>query len=307
MTSVVAGGAGFIGSHLVDRLVESGQTVVVLDDLTAGSLGNLERAISSGRVTFVYADTSADTPDIERVLRDSGIRAVRTVYDLVTSTSPAGTRALIDLARAFHARFVFASRSKFSASVVPSFSEQFFDNGASHRPAIWSSDKTWIGEYAVAAAVAEYKLDARIVRFFNCYGPRMRPDSGALIPILLEAALKRQPFPIEGNGLQMRSMLFVADAVRLLQMIVGHRTPIARPIDIGSDDERTVLDIARTLAHTVGVDFVPELNSAAGGNVQEGRPNLDLARSVGWTASRRLDEGLPLTHAWFARDMHLFA
>jgi nucleoside-diphosphate-sugar epimerase len=321
-TSIVTGGAGFLGSHLVDALAKRGESVVVLDNLTTGRLANLESAISSGRVTFVYADVAVDATALREILAGGGVTKVDCIFHLASPASPnaysrhpwetlavngIGTMSLIDIALQHHARFIFSSTSEvYGDPLVHPQSEDYFGNVDPIGPRSCYDEGKRFGEAAVAAAVSKRGLAGRIVRFFNCYGPRMQSADGRLIPALLEAAANRAPLPIQGTGEQTRSMTYVDDAIELLLLVADRRQPMLQPINIGSDDERSVNEIARLLAHVLQVEFTPEYSAGRPGDPQRRRPDLRRARALGWQAATSLEDGLRLTYDWFSRESGLF-
>jgi dTDP-glucose 4,6-dehydratase len=280
MTSIVSGGAGFLGSHLVDRLVKRGASVVVIDNLATGHLVNLEHAISSGRVTFVYADI-VDVASLHALLASNGIKKVGAIYHF--ASTGAATLPLIDLALRHRSRFIFSSL--FGASG---------DEGDVY------------GEAAVTAAVRTDGLDARIVRFVDCYGPRMQSADDRFIPALLEAAVNGRALPIEGTGEEKRTLTFVADALALL--LLGAEAPPGPlvPLTIGSDDERSVIEIAKSFARAADVAFTPQFVARGSADPQRRRPDLTRARELGWKPTTALETGLRMTYAWFSRDGRLF-
>ena len=164
------------------------------------------------------------------------------------------------------------SRSRTSATSIRSVRGRVYDEGKR------------FGEAAVAAGVRSRGLDARLVRFFNCYGPRMEAGDGRLVPELIGAALAGRPLPIQGTGEQTRSMTYVDDAVDLLLRVVAAPLDGLHPVNVGNDDERQVLEIARTLAQVAGVTFAFEHLPAREGDPQRRRPDLQRARALGWTA-----------------------
>jgi dTDP-glucose 4,6-dehydratase len=321
ITSIVTGGAGFLGSHLVDELAKRGESVVVVDNLSTGRLGNLESRISSGQVTFVYADVAVDRTALRSVIAGSGAKKIDNVYHFASPAGPAaysahpwetlavnglGTMSLIDIALEYRARFIFASTSSTCGDpLIEPRTDHRLHAGSVQGRSFYDAGKRF-GEAAVAAAVEKRGLDASIVRFFNCYGPRMQNSDGRLIPTLLEAIANRQPLPIQGTGQQTRSMTYVEDAIELLLIVAEQPQSSFAPIDIGSDDERSVIDIARTLAEVVRVDFVPQFVPARRGDSQRRRPDLAAARRLGWNPTTELGDGLRVTYDWFSRESQLF-
>ncbi len=322
VTSIVTGGAGFLGSHLVDALVKRGEAVVVLDNLTTGRLANLERAISSGRVAFVYTDVAADTASLRAVLTSSDVRGAATIYHLASPASPnacgarpwqtlavnaLGTMSLIEIALDYGARLVFASTCEvYEDPLVYAQPEDYFHNTDPMGPRSCYREAKRFGEAVVTAAVRNFGLDACIVRFFNCYGPRMQRGDGRLVPALLDAVLQRRPLPIQGNGQQTRSMTYVDDAIKLLLLVAASSQPTLAPVNVGSDDERSVLEIARSLCATLGVEYATEFTSGRPADPQRRRPDLTRARSYGWTPKVPLEQGLRATYDWFAQESSMF-
>lgn len=285
-TSIVTGGAGFLGSHLVDKLTSGGEAVVVLDNLATGHLGNLAGAIASGRATFIYTDIAVGTDALRDIIRSGGVENVERIYHFVPRPPPAedplvhaeAMRALIDIAIEKGARLVVVS-------------DEF------------SGPAEAVDEAAVGAAVRDRELDARIVRVFHCYGPRA--DTGdADIAAMFEATRQRRPMPIEGSGKQVRPMTYVADAIDgLLTVALREDAPLAT--DIVSTDEPSALEIARTLARGVGRDFAFEYVTG------HPEPQHPLAGrndrvALGVPAGTSLEAGLRKTYDWFTKESHQY-
>jgi nucleoside-diphosphate-sugar epimerase len=323
MSSIVTRGAGFLGSHLVDALTRRGESVIALDNLTTGRLANLESAISSGRVTFVYSDVTHDAESLNEIVAGSGAKRVSAIYHLASpegsdsaSERPSealavddesGLTALIELAIAHRAKLIVSSNAASSGdSLAPSVSEDFTGNGEPIGQRERHDGGKSFGEAAVSAAVAKHGLDARIVRFFHCYGPRMQDADEDVLSSFFKAAANRDPFPIHGTGDQVRSMTFVRDAIDLLVMIADRGDKSLTTIDIGNDDRRSALDIAKTLARVLRRDFVAEYVPVPARERQHDLPDLTHARALGWAPSTSLDYGLQVTYNWFTQQSQLF-
>jgi nucleoside-diphosphate-sugar epimerase len=322
ITSVITGGAGFLGSHLVDALVNRGENVVVIDNLSTGRLANVADAIESGQVTFIYADVAISTAALRDIFQRAGIAKIHAIYHLASPASPAayqarpwetlavnglGTMSLIDVAIEHQARFIFSSSSEvYGDPLQHPQPETYFGNVDPVGPRSCYDEGKRFGEAAVAAAVRSRGLDARIVRFFNCYGPRMQNSDGRLIPSLLDAVLERRPFAIHGTGQQTRSMTYIADAIELLLLVAASKQTSLAPVNIGNDDERTVVDIARAVATALGVDYAAEFVAGREGDPQRRRPELTRARSLGWSPKTPLEQGLRSTHDWYAKESQIF-
>jgi nucleoside-diphosphate-sugar epimerase len=324
MLNLVTGGAGFLGSHLASALVDDGEHVIIVDNLSTGHVRNLEHAVSSGRATFVYGDVAVPPEQLAALLSDalSGERIDR-IWHLASPASPEAygqhpwetlavngiaTMGLIDFALEQGARFLFTSTSEiYGDPLVHPQPESYFGNVDPIGPRSCYDEGKRFAEACVAAAVRARGLDGRLVRFFNCYGPMMEIGDGRLIPALIDAIQKGKPLPIQGTGKQTRSMTFVDDAIDLLRLVMQRPQPALQPINIGNDDERSVEDIARALAAVAGVEFNPAYESAREGDPQRRKPDLTLARQYGWTPSTPLEEGLRITWQWFTEERLAFA
>jgi len=316
MTTIVTGGAGFLGSHLVDALVARGETVLVLDDLSTGSEANIAEATQTGKAQFVEADVAVDPGRLQAILRSAGVGKVRRIYHLASPASPEaynahqwetltvnaiGTMSLIEIALEHGARFIYSSTSEvYGDPLVHPQPESYFGNVDPIGPRSCYDEGKRFAEAAIAAAVRSRKLDARLVRFFNCYGPRMESGDGRLVPELIGAALAGRKFPIQGTGKQTRSMTYIEDAIQLLMLVESLPLSGLEPVNVGNDDERSVEEIARTLARILDVPFQAEYLPAREGDPQRRRPDLARARSLGWAPTTPLEQGLRTTYDWFA-------
>jgi nucleoside-diphosphate-sugar epimerase len=303
-----------LGSHLVDALVAAGDDVIIADNLSTGSLANVEDALRSGRATFVYLDVTSPIT----LIRDTIGLATRScaIGRIFHFASPAGhavhrahpgealrvtalgTLSLIDLAIERRARLIYASTSAvYGDPLVHPQPESYYGNVDPIGPRA-GAEAPRFAEAAISAAAAGRDLDARIVRFFNCYGPRMSRSDGRLIGALADAAVAEAAFPIHGDGRQTRSMTFVDDAIELLLTVASAPGIGVAPINIGSDDERTVLEIAEAFARAAGTAFVVEHVEGRAGDPRRRRPDLTKLCALGDRPRTTLESGLAKTIAW---------
>jgi nucleoside-diphosphate-sugar epimerase len=323
MLNVVSGGAGFVGSHLVNALVDAGDRVIIVDNLSTGHVRNLEHPLSSGRATFVYADVAAPYAQIAKIIGGAVKTNIDRIYHLASPASPeaygadpwgtlavngVGTMSLIEMALDHHARFLYASTSEiYGDPLVHPQPESYFGNVDPIGPRSCYDEGKRFGEAAVAAAVRARDLDGRIVRLFNCYGPCMSEGDGRLIPALIEAAQTGKPFPIHGTGKQTRSMTYVSDAVDLIRRVMEGKRATLAPVNVGNDDERTVEEIARTLAAVAGIEYSAHHVPAREQDPQRRRPDITRAKTFGWSPSTSLEDGLFATYRWFCESRMAFA
>jgi nucleoside-diphosphate-sugar epimerase len=322
MAVLVTGGAGFVGSHLVDRLVAEGEHVIVCDDLSTGRLANLAQPLGAGKVTFVYLDVAAPLAAIEEALAGATKEAITHIYHLASPASPeaygarpwetlavngVGTMSLIDLALARNAAMLFCSTSEtYGDPLVHPQPESYFGNVNPVGPRACYDEGKRFGEAAMSVAIRERGLDGRIVRIFNCYGPRMDIGDGRLIPSFLGAVRRGEPLPIHGNGRQTRSMTYVDDLVDGLRVVMKTRFAQVQPVNLGSEEENSVNEIADAIEQMLGTTLARVELPARPEDPQRRRPEITLAQSLGWAPRTTLAEGLRRTYDWLTSDALLY-
>lgn len=314
MAVLITGGAGFVGSHLTDRFIERGEHVVVCDDLSTGRLANLNRSLASGAVTFVYLDVAASLDVIRETVRTATRERFSAVFHLASAASPVaygehpwetlavnglGTMSMIDFALEENALMLFTSTSEvYGDPLVHPQREDYFGNVNPVGPRACYDEGKRFGEAAMSVAIRERGLDGRIVRIFNCYGPRMDLADGRVVPAFLTAACEKRSFPIQGTGMQTRSMTYVDDVVNGLLVVAAANFPFAPPINLGSEDEISMIDLARLIAEIAGVPFATALQMARPEDPKQRKPDITRARGLGWEPRTSLREGLRRTYAW---------
>jgi dTDP-glucose 4,6-dehydratase len=300
MRVLVTGAAGFLGSHLCDHLLGRGHEVLALDDLSTGSWDNLPERPALTRITADAADPPRLDGPLERV------------YHLASPASPTdfarmalqvmranaiGTWRMLELAEQKGARLLLASTSEvYGDPLVSPQPESYWGNVNPVGPRSCYDESKRFAE-ALATAYAG-RVECRIVRFFNTYGPRMRPDDGRAVPTFLVQALRGAPMTVHGDGAQTRSFAFVADVVPAVAALM--ESDAQGPVNLGSDNEVPLLELARRVRKLVGsrseIVHVPGTPD----DPQRRRPDLTRVRQIlGFTASTSLDEGLARTADWF--------
>lgn len=252
--ALVSGGAGFIGSHLVESLLDDEAEVLVIDSFHTGREANLAPLSGSGRLMIERADVSQPLPPSVIVRRFDRI------YHLASPASPVdyarlpletlsvnsiGTLHLLELAERDRARFVMASTSEvYGDPLVHPQPETYWGNVNSIGPRACYDEGKRFAESLTMTYVAKYRVDARIARIFNTYGPRSAPGDGRMIPNFCTQAISGEPLTIYGDGLQTRSCCYVTDLVRGLRALMDTPHLAGEVVNLGNPDEQTVLEIA---------------------------------------------------------------
>src|SRR6476646_9520121 len=299
-TAVVTGGAGFLGSHLCDALVADGYRVVCVDSLETGSLQNVEH-LRGDSFEFV-------NHDITRHLEIEG--TVDVVYHLASPASPIdylrlplltlkvgsqGTHNALGLAKWKRARFLLASTSEvYGDPLIHPQPETYWGNVNPIGPrGVYDEAK----RYAEALTMAYHRqqgVDTCIVRIFNTYGPRMRPNDGRAIPTFVRQALEGKPLTLFGDGSQSLSFCYFDDLIRGLHLLMSTREHL--PVNIGNPRELSLLELAETILRVTGSrsDIVYEALPVDDPKVR--RPDIARAREVlDWEPTIELEEGLVRT------------
>ncbi|HEX8207846.1 MAG TPA: UDP-glucuronic acid decarboxylase family protein [Solirubrobacteraceae bacterium] len=299
-TSLVTGGAGFLGSHLCDALLERGHRVICVDNFETGSLNNIEHI---RRPEFVLLNVDI----IEPYFVDE---PVDFVYHLASPASPIdylriplhtlkvgsyGTHHTLGLAKNHRARFLIASTSEvYGDPQVHPQPESYWGNVNPIGPrGVYDEAK----RYAEALTMAYHRaqgVDTAIMRIFNTYGPRMRSHDGRAIPTFLRQALTDRPITVFGEGKQTRSFCFVSDLID--GMIRLAESGYHLPVNIGNPDEFTLLELAQTVVEVTGSKSEIVFEALPTDDPQVRQPDISLAKDIlGWEPKVKLREGLERT------------
>ncbi|GBD30232.1 dTDP-glucose 4,6-dehydratase [bacterium HR32] len=297
--ALVTGGAGFIGSHLCDRLIAEGWEVLCVDNLLTGRKENVEHLLDHERFTFLEQDVCEPFEvegELDWVMHlaspASPVDYMR--YPLETlRVNSEGTRRMLDLAVEKGARFLLASTSEvYGDPQVHPQPETYWGNVNPIGPRSPYDEGKRFAEALTMAYHRTKGLEIRIARIFNTYGPRMRLDDGRVIPTFIRQALAGEPLTIHGDGTQTRSFCYVDDLIEGLWLL-AHRGP-CEPVNLGSDEEWTVKDLALYMLElSAGADTGPRHLRGMPEDPQQRRPDLTAARRLGWSPHVQLAEGLP--------------
>ena len=301
----MTGGAGFIGSHLCDRLLATGHDVLCVDNLITGARRNVEHLESSRRYQFLEHDVSRPLDaSVDLLFHLASPASPRGYYrhPMATAmTNSLGTANMLDLARRNDARFLFVSTSEvYGEPEVHPQPEEYRGNVNSLGPRACYDEGKRFGEAISMVYVREHGLDARIVRLFNTYGPRMDPSDGRIVPNFIAQALANQPLTVFGDGSQTRSLCYVDDLVDALERVMSAEDLAGEVFNLGNPDEHTVLDYARLIRDLCGARSEIVFADLPQDDPSRRQPDIAKARRVlGWEPRVRLEDGLRRTIAWF--------
>jgi nucleoside-diphosphate-sugar epimerase len=311
---LVAGGAGFIGSHLCDSLIADGHSVIAVDNFITGRRDNVRHLAGRPDFTLLEHDIVVELPE--------SIGTVDRVFHLASPASPVGymrypiethltnafgTYNLLRYAQRCDARLLYTSTSEaYGNPTVHPQPETYFGNVNPIGPRSCYDESKRFGESITMEFVRQFGLDARLVRIFNTYGPRNDPRDGRVIPNFITSARRGEALLIFGDGMQTRSLCYVSDLVRGLRLVMDTPDLAGQVINLGNPDERTILDLARIILDVcqsqAGLRFEP----AREDDPERRCPDISKAqRLLGWQPTVALEDGLRLTVEHFDRHEQL--
>jgi UDP-glucuronate decarboxylase len=312
MRALVAGGSGFLGSHLCERLLGDGHEVICVDNLVTGRRVNIQSFVPHRSFAFVEQDIISELPRLPRV---------DMIFHLASPASPPGyqrhpietmrvnsegTRRLLELATSNGSAFLYASTSEaYGDPLEHPQVETYRGNVSSIGPRSMYDEAKRYGEALTMAYVRALSANARIVRIFNTYGPHSDPLDGRLVPNFIMQALENKDITVYGDGRQTRSLCYVSDLVDGLVRTMNCVRAKGEVINLGNPEEHTILEYARLVIELVGSKSkIIFTEPAVGDDPQRRRPNIDKARAfLDWQPRVGLREGLARTIAYFREQM----
>jgi dTDP-glucose 4,6-dehydratase len=306
-TSLVTGGAGFLGSHLCEALLAKGHRVICLDNLETGSLANVAH-LRDDAFSFLHHDVSEPIAVDEPLDFVYHLAALASPIDYMRlplhslKTGSYGTHHALGVAKWKRARFLLASTSEvYGDPEVHPQPETYWGNVNPIGPrGVYDEAK----RYAEALTMAYHRqqgVDTSIVRIFNTYGPKMRPNDGRAIPNFLSQALAEKPLTVYGDGSQTRSFCYVDDLIRGLVLLAESGEHL--PVNIGNPGEYTILQLAEAVLAATGSPSQILYEALPVDDPQVRQPDITRARQIlGWQPEIELDEGLRRTLASLERD-----
>ncbi|MDZ7337137.1 MAG: SDR family oxidoreductase [candidate division KSB1 bacterium] len=307
-TTLVTGGAGFLGSHLCEYLLQKGHHVIAMDNLITGTVANIEH-LQCERFRFIKHDVTEYiyvAGKIDYVLHFASPASPLDYLQLPIQTlkvGALGTHKALGLAKEKGARFLLASTSEvYGDPLVHPQSEEYWGNVNPVGPRGVYDEAKRFAEALTMAYHRYHGVDTRIARIFNTYGPRMRPHDGRAIPTFIPQALRGEPITVFGDGSQTRSFCYVSDQIEGLYRLL--MSDCVDPVNIGNPQELTVLELAQTIIRLTGSSSPIVQKPLPVDDPRVRQPDITKARQVlGWEPKVGLEEGLTLTIDWFKRKL----
>lgn len=309
MRIVITGGAGFLGSHLCDRLLEMGHTVVCLDNLITGNIENISHLMGQEHFRFIKHDVTEYifiAGPVDAVMHFASPASPRDYLEFPIQTlkvGALGTHKTLGLAKQKGARFLLASTSEtYGDPLVNPQPETYWGNvNPIGLRGVYDEAKRF-AEALVMAYHRYHGVDTRIVRIFNTYGPRMRPHDGRVVSNFIVQALEGKPLTVYGKGDQTRSFCYVEDEVRgIISLLMAPKADnIHDPVNIGNPHELTVLKIAEKIIALASSSSSLVFQSLPEDDPKVRRPDIERAIGLlGWRPEISLEEGLRRTITHF--------
>ena len=309
MRILITGGAGFIGSHLCDYLLERGHEVIAMDNLSTGSTDNIAHLLGQDRFRFIKHNVT------DYIYVEGGLDAVLHLASLPSpvdylnypiqtlKVGALGTHKALGLAKAKNARFLLASTSEvYGDPLVHPQTEDYWGNVNPVGPRGVYDESKRFAESMTMAYHRHHGLETRIVRIFNTYGPRMRLDDGRVVPNFIRQAIRGEPLTVYDDGQRTRSFCYVSDLVEgMVRLLMSAE---ASPVNLGNPSEMTILQFAQKVLEVTGssseIVFVRPRDERTQDDPMVRQPDISRARQVlGWEPVVSLEEGLEKTVDYF--------
>ena len=305
---LVTGGAGFIGSFLCERLLAQGHDVICVDNMYTGSRRNILGLLSNPRFEFIRHDITfplfLEVDEIYNLACPAS--PVHYQWDPVQTTkvSVHGAINMLGLAKRLKIRILQASTSEvYGDPIVHPQTEDYWGNVNPIGPRSCYDEGKRCAETLFFDYHRQHKLEIKVARIFNTYGPRMHPNDGRVVSNFVVQALKGEPITLFGDGSQTRSFCYVEDLVSGLIKLMGSPADVTGPINLGNPGEFSIRELAEKVVKTTGSKSTIEFRPLPTDDPKQRRPNISLAQSkLDWSPEIALQQGLERTIAYF-RDL----
>jgi UDP-glucuronate decarboxylase len=307
LTTLVTGGSGFVGSHLCERLLADGETVIAIDNMLTGDRSNVAEFLDNPRFTLIQHDLLDGIPDVPKLDR---------IYHMASPASPPAyqrhaiatlrinaetTRELLDLAIRDEARMLFTSTSEIYGDPLDHPQrEDYRGHVSSTGPRSMYDESKRYAEALMMAYRHAHRVETRIVRIFNTYGPRMDPEDGRVVSNFVVQAIRGEPLTMYGDGSQTRSFQYIDDLIEGVVRLM--ESDYSDPVNIGNPNEFTMLELAEKVLRLSGSSSEIEYRPLPPDDPVRRRPDISLAREVlDWQPRVSLEDGLERTIAAFRK------
>jgi dTDP-glucose 4,6-dehydratase len=304
-TCLITGGAGFIGSHLCERLLSEGFRVICMDNVITGNKGNIVGMVKNENFTFIRHDVTKHIDigaRIDYVLHFASIASPADYVEYPIQTlkvGTLGTHNALGLAKSKGAVFMFASTSEvYGDPEVNPQPETYWGNVNPVGIRSCYDESKRCGEALTMAYRRKHGLDTKIIRIFNTYGPRMRKNDGRVVPAFINQALEGRPLTVYGDGKQTRSFCYISDMIEGIMRLM--QSGINEPVNIGNPHEITILDFAKKVIKLTESDSEIEYKPLPENDPKTRHPDIAKARKeLKWAPKVSLEEGIGLTIDFF--------
>lgn len=309
MKILLTGAAGFIGSHLCDRMLKDGHEVTAMDNLITGSMANISQHLSNTKFQFIHHNVSNHIHipgHLDWVIHFASPASPVDYLNLSIETlkvNSLGTHNTLGLALAKGAKYFLASTSEvYGDPEQHPQRETYWGNVNPVGPRGVYDEAKRFAEAITMAYYNKHGLDTRIIRIFNCYGPRLRANDGRVVSNFIDQALRDKPLTIYGGGEQTRSFQYVADLVEGIVRLMGveHHDPV----NLGNPQERTVLELAELVKELIGSKSEIVFKPLPTDDPQRRLPDITKAKALlDWTPKVEITDGLTRTIAWYKEQL----
>jgi len=318
--ALVTGAAGFLASHLCDRLISLNYKVLGIDNLCTGNIKNLENAKQSENFHFLHADLNQlTTQELDKEIKNIGLTP-KLIFHLASPASPInyqrlsietmlvnslGTKLLLDLAVSYNSRFIFASTSEvYGDPEVHPQPETYWGNVNPNGPRSCYDESKRFAEALILEYAKRFGVQSVIFRIFNTYGPRLSPGDGRVVSNFISQCLKNEPMTIYGDGSQTRSLVYVDDEIEGILKGAFSESVLNTPINLGSQDEISIIDLGRKIASILGVTPKFKFLPLPKDDPKSRCPDITRAKTLlGWQPTTPLEEGISKTASWLAQEI----
>ncbi|MCM8783442.1 MAG: SDR family oxidoreductase [Candidatus Omnitrophica bacterium] len=305
MNILITGGAGFIGSHLCERLIKEGNRIICLDNLITGELPNIEPLLKNPSFKFIQHDITKSIEieeDIDYVLHFASPASPIDYLNFPIQTlkvGSLGTHNALGIAKAKKAKFLLASTSEvYGDPLIHPQRETYWGNVNPVGPRGVYDEAKRFAEAITMAYHRVHKIDTRIVRIFNTYGERMRKQDGRVIPNFINQALANEPLTVYGEGTQTRSFCYISDLIEGIIKLM--HVEYHSPVNLGNPQECSIIELAKLIIRITGSKSRIEFKPLPQDDPKQRKPDITLAKKLlNWEPKVSFEEGLKKTIAWF--------